>query len=193
MYRKYFKNVIDWSVAFIGLVIISPLLIVSAILVKTTSQGPVFFRQERLGKDKKVFKIYKFRTMTNKKRVVEQTFKDDAEITKVGYYLRRFKIDEMPQILNILTGDMSLIGPRPCLPDVTEKYGLDEYRFKVKPGLSSIAGVSGSIYLTWEEKWWYDKYYVENLSFLLDLKVFFKTFLVIIAGEEKFLEKPKMK
>lgn len=193
MYRKYFKNVIDWSVAFIGLVIISPLLVISAILIKTTSQGPVFFRQERLGKDKKVFKIYKFRTMTNKKRVVEQTFKDDAEITKVGYYLRRFKIDEMPQILNILTGDMSLIGPRPCLPDVTEKYGLDEYRFQVKPGLSSIAGVSGSIYLTWEEKWWYDKYYVENLSFLLDLKVFFKTFLVIIAGEEKFLEKPKMK
>lgn len=193
MYRKYFKNFIDWLVALAALIIICPLLIICAILVKTTSQGPVFFRQERLGKDKKIFKIYKFRTMTNKKRVIEQTYKDDAEITKVGYYLRRFKIDEMPQIFNILTGDMSLIGPRPCLPNVTEEYGLDDYRFKVKPGLSSIAGVSGSIYLSWEEKWWYDKYYVENLSLILDLKVFLKTFLVIIAGEEKFLKKPKMK
>jgi undecaprenyl phosphate N,N'-diacetylbacillosamine 1-phosphate transferase len=193
MYRKYFKHLIDVSAAFIGLVLISPLLVICAILIKTTSQGSIFFRQERLGKNKKVFKIYKFRTMTNKKRVIEQTYKNDAEITKVGFYLRRFKIDEMPQILNILTGDMALIGPRPCLLDVMEKFGLDDYRFKVKPGLSSIAGVNGSIYLTWEEKWWYDKFYVENLSFVLDLKVFLKTFLVIIAGEEKFLKKPKMK
>ncbi len=99
----------------------------------------------------------------------------------------------MPQILNVLNGDMSIIGPRPCLPNITEKYGLDDYRFQVQPGLSSIAGVNGSIFLTWEEKWWYDKYYVEHLSFGLDLKIFFKTFLVIILGEEKFLRKPNMK
>ena len=193
MYKRFFKRFIDVLFTLVVLaVLIIPFLII-ALIIKLESAGPVFFRQERLGKDKKIFNVYKFRTMTNKKRVVEQTYKDNAEITKVGYYLRRFKIDEMPQILNVLNGDMSIIGPRPCLPNITEKYGLDDYRFLVQPGLSSIAGVNGSIFLTWEEKWWYDKYYVEHLSFGLDLKIFFKTFLVIILGEEKFLRKPNMK
>ncbi len=193
MYKRFFKRFIDVLFTLVVLaVLIIPFLII-ALIIKLESAGPVFFRQERLGKDKKIFNVYKFRTMTNKKRVVEQTYKDNVEITKVGYYLRRFKIDEMPQILNVLNGDMSIIGPRPCLPNITEKYGLDDYRFQVQPGLSSIAGVNGSIFLTWEEKWWYDKYYVEHLSFGLDLKIFFKTFLVIILGEEKFLRKPNMK
>ena len=193
MYKRFFKRFIDVLFTLVVLaVLIIPFLII-ALIIKLESAGPVFFRQERLGKDKKIFNVYKFRTMTNKKRVVEQTYKDNVEITKVGYYLRRFKIDEMPQILNVLNGDMSIIGPRPCLPNITEKYGLDDYRFLVQPGLSSIAGVNGSIFLTWEEKWWYDKYYVEHLSFGLDLKIFFKTFLVIILGEEKFLRKPNMK
>lgn len=168
-----------------------PFLII-VLLIKLDTRGPAFFTQKRQGKHKKEFGVLKFRTMTHKKRDIRQTYNTDSEITNVGYYLRRFKIDEMPQILNVLIGDMSIIGPRPCLPNTTEKYGLDDYRFKVRPGLSSIAGVNGSIYLTWEEKWWYDKFYVENLSLTLDLKIFFKTFLVIILGEEKFLNKPKM-
>ncbi|MGV8995276.1 MAG: sugar transferase [Flavobacterium sp.] len=193
MYKIFFKRFLDVLFTLVVLtVLIIPFLII-ALIIKLESAGPVFFRQERLGKDKEIFNVYKFRTMTNKKRVVEQTYKDNAEITRIGYYLRRFKIDEMPQILNVLNGDMSIIGPRPCLPNITEKYGLDDYRFQVQPGLSSIAGVNGSIFLTWEEKWWYDKYYVEHLSFGLDLKIFFKTFLVIILGEEKFLRKPNMK
>lgn len=193
MYKLFFKRFLDVLFTLVVLtVLIIPFLII-ALIIKLESAGPVFFRQERLGKDKEIFNVYKFRTMTNKKRVVEQTYKDNAEITRIGYYLRRFKIDEMPQILNVLNGDMSIIGPRPCLPNITEKYGLDDYRFQVQPGLSSIAGVNGSIFLTWEEKWWYDKYYVEHLSFGLDLKIFFKTFLVIILGEEKFLRKPNMK
>lgn len=187
-----FKRVIDIVFTIVVLFILSLPFILIAILVKLESRGPIFFRQERLGKNKKVFNIYKFRTMTDKSRVIAQVYKDNSEITRVGYYLRRFKIDEMPQIINVLLGDMSIIGPRPCLPNVIEKYGLDDYRFKVRPGLSSIAGVNGSIFLTWQEKWWYDKYYVENLSLLLDLKIFFKTFLVIIFGEEKFLNKPNM-
>lgn len=191
-YRAYFKQILDvLFVCIIMIFLIIPFLII-AVLIKLDSKGPVFFRQERLGKDKKVFKIFKFRTMTNKQRKIEQVYKNNPEVTKIGYYLRRFKIDEMPQILNILTGDMSVIGPRPCLPDILEKYNLDEYRFMVKPGLSSIAGVNGSIYLSWDEKWWYDKYYVEHLSFLLDIKIFFKTFLIIILGEEKFINKPKL-
>jgi len=129
--------------------------------------------------------------MTHRVRIVTQTYKSDPEITKIGYFLRRFKVDEMPQIINVLKGEMSIIGPRPCLPGITEKYELDDFRFKVKPGLSSMAGVNGSIYLSWQEKWWYDKYYVENCSFILDLKIFLKTFLIILFGEDKFLKRPK--
>jgi lipopolysaccharide/colanic/teichoic acid biosynthesis glycosyltransferase len=193
IYKKYIKSFLDIIFAFIVLLVLLIPFIIIAILIKIDSKGPVFFRQERLGKDKKTFLIYKFRTMTNVKRETNQVYKDNSEITRLGRYLRRFKIDEMPQILNVLFGDMAVIGPRPCLPNVTEKFGLsDQYRFMVKPGLSSIAGVNGSIYLSWEEKWWYDKNYVENLSLALDLKIFLKTFLVIIMGEEKFLNKPKM-
>lgn len=191
-YRFLIKRLIDFIFAFLTLIILlAPFFLISILLV-IDSKGPIFFKQKRLGLHKKEFEIYKFRTMTHKKREVGQTLKTDPEITRIGYYLRRFKVDEMPQIINVLLGDMSIIGPRPCLPNVIEKYGLDDYRFKVRPGLSSIAGVNGSIFLTWQEKWWYDKYYVENLSLLLDLKIFFKTFLVIIFGEEKFLNKPNM-
>lgn len=192
MYKTIGKRWIDVVFALIVLILLVIPFIVVAILIKLESEGPVFFKQKRLGLHKKEFEIYKFRSMTNKERKITQTFKSDPEITRVGYYLRRFKIDEMPQIINVLNGDMSVIGPRPCLPNVVEKYGLDNHRFLVKPGLSSIAGVNGSIFLTWEEKWWYDKYYVENLSFWLDLKIFFKTFLIIALGEEKFLNKPNL-
>lgn len=193
MYRFYLKPFFDFLFVVLILIILIIPFILIAVVIKLDSKGPVFFRQERLGKNKKVFRIYKFRTMTNVKREVVQVYKNNSEITKIGYYLRRFKIDEMPQILNIIYGDMSIIGPRPCLPTVTEKFDLDDdYRFQVKPGLSSIAGVNGSIYLTWQEKWWYDKYYVENISLLLDLSIFLKTFLVIVIGEEKFLKKPNM-
>ena len=132
--------------------------------------------------------------MTHEKRKEEtQVYKNDPAITKVGYYLRRFKIDELPQIISVVKGDMSVVGPRPCLPSVLNKFNLKEdYRFKVKPGLTSIAGVNGSIFLSWEEKWWYDKYYTENLSFLLDVKIILKTILVVIAGEEKFINRPKI-
>jgi len=192
MYKFFIKRYLDFIFSLIILLILAIPFLLVALLIKLESRGPIFFKQKRLGLNKSEFEIYKFRSMTNKDRVITQTYKSDPEITKVGYYLRRFKIDEMPQIINVLFGDMSIIGPRPCLPNVIEKYSLEEHRFLVKPGLSSIAGVKGSIFLTWEEKWWYDKYYVENLSLLLDLKTFFKTFLVIIFGEENFLNKPNM-
>lgn len=192
MYELYFKRLFDWLFSlFMILILFIPFIIVS-ILIKIDSKGSIFFMQERLGKNKILFRVYKLRTMSHKKRKIEQVYKNDAEITGVGYYLRRFKIDEMPQIINIFLGDMAIIGPRPCLPNVLEKYNLDDYRFKVRPGLSSIAGVNGSIYLSWKEKWWYDKYYVENLNFLLDLKIFLKTFLIIFQGEDKFINKPKL-
>ena len=192
MYKLYFKRLLDWFFSFFMLLLLFIPFIIVSILIKLDSKGPIFFMQDRLGKDKIPFSVYKLRTMSHKKRKIEQVYKNDAEITGIGYYLRRFKIDEMPQIINVFLGDMSIIGPRPCLPGIVDKYNLDDYRFKVRPGLSSIAGVNGSIYLSWKEKWWYDKYYVENLNFLLDVKIFFKTFLIIFQGEDKFIKKPKL-
>jgi len=192
MYRHFFKRLIDFLAAFFGLLLISPIFIVSAILVKTTSKGPLFFLQERLGKDGKIFKVYKFRTMTDKKREVNrEVLKGDAEVTKVGYYLRRFKIDELPQILNVLKGEMSLVGPRPCMPSQLAEFNEDgKYRIKVTPGLTGLAQVNGNIFLTWEERWKYDRKYVENLSFLLDVQIVLKTVGIVFLGEEKFLKKP---
>lgn len=194
MYKHFFKRLFDFLVAFFGLLFISPILIISAVLVKLTSKGPLFFLQERLGKNGKIFKVYKFRTMTDKKREVNrEIFKGDAEVTKVGYYLRRFKIDELPQILNILKGDMSLVGPRPCMPNQINDFNEDgKYRIKVTPGLTGLAQTNGNIFLTWEERWKYDREYVENISFLLDLKIIFKTIAIVFLGEEKFLKKPNV-
>lgn len=187
------KRIFDILFSTVLFIFVLPILLISALLIKLDSKGPIFFFQTRLGKDRIPFNVYKFRTMTHKRREFEQqVLKTSPEVTKVGYWLRRFKIDELPQIINVLRGEMSVIGPRPCLPNVEEKFELnDNYRFMVKPGLSSLAGVNGSIYLSWEEKWAYDKYYVENQSILLDIKIIFKTMLVVIFGEDKFIVKPK--
>lgn len=192
MYKNFFKRLIDFLAAFFGLLLVSPIFIVSAMLVKITSKGPLFFLQERLGKEGKVFKVYKFRTMTDKKREVNrEILKGDTEVTKVGYYLRRFKIDELPQILNVLKGEMSLVGPRPCMPSQLTEFNEDgKYRIKVTPGLTGLAQVNGNIFLTWEERWKYDRKYVENLSFLLDVQIVLKTIGIVFLGEEKFLKKP---
>lgn len=187
------KPVLDMIIAFTALLILSPILVIAALLIKMDSKGPVFFLQERLGKGKKKFVVFKFRTMTHKKRLVEkQVYKDNPEVTLIGKYLRRYKIDELPQILNVLFGDMSIVGPRPCLPDTPERFNLtDDRRFLVKPGLTSVAGVNGSIYLDWKDKWEYDGCYTENISFWIDLRIILKTVLVVIFGEEKFLKRPE--
>lgn len=194
MYKNYLKRLIDFFVAFFGLLLLSPILIISAVLIKLTSKGSLFFLQERLGKNGKIFKVYKFRTMTDKKREVNrEILKGDAEVTKVGYYLRRFKIDELPQILNVVKGEMSLVGPRPCMSNQINDFNEDgEYRIKVNPGLTGLAQINGNIFLTWEERWKYDRIYVENLSFLLDLKIVLKTIAIVFLGEEKFLKKPNV-
>jgi lipopolysaccharide/colanic/teichoic acid biosynthesis glycosyltransferase len=186
------KRIFDLVVSIIALfVLLVPFLIVSA-FIKLDSKGPVFFMQERLGYGRKIFKVFKFRTMTHRNRDIAQVYKNDPEVTKVGAILRRFKIDELPQIINVLLGHMSIVGPRPCVEFVANKYSLCNERFLDKPGLTSLAGVSGSIYLNWNEKDYYDKYYHYNRSLLLDLKIIFTTILVVIAGEEKFLKKPNI-
>ncbi len=194
MYKSFFKHFFDFIVALLALLLISPIFLISILLIKTTSKGPLFFLQERLGKNGKIFSVYKFRTMTDKKRDVNrEILKGDAEVTKVGYYLRRFKIDEFPQILNILKGDMSLVGPRPCMPFQINEFNEDgKYRILVKPGMTGLAQTNGNIFLSWEERWKYDRKYVENISFMLDLEIILKTILIVFLGEEKFLKHPNV-
>ena len=158
------------------------------------SKGDFFFFQERLGKNGQIFKVFKIRTMTDKVRVADrEILKGDSEVTRMGNVLRRLKIDELPQIINIFKGDMSFVGPRPCLPNQITEFNEDgKTRILVTPGLTGLAQTNGNIYLTWEERWKYDRYYVENLSFFLDIAIVFKTVLIVLLGEQKFLKKPNV-
>jgi len=191
MYKYFLKRFIDIILSGFSLVILFPLFIIVVILIKVDSSGPIFYTQNRLGKKGRLFLLYKFRSMTNKKRTShKQVFAGDPEVTKVGNVLRRLKIDELPQLMNVLWGDMSIVGPRPCLPEVKVKFG--EYadkRLDVKPGLSSLAAIKGSIYLSWEEKGYWDVYYTDNYSLSLDIKIILNTFKVIVLGEKKLFEK----
>lgn len=193
MYRNFFKLLLDFSSAFfILLVVFFPLLIIS-ILILVESNGPLFFKQERVGKDLRFFKVFKFRTMTNEKRTVGSTpiIGKASGVTKVGYYLRRYKIDELPQLLNVLLGDMSLVGPRPSVPEQLSQMTVDEkHRYSVRPGLTGLAQINGNIHLSWKERFVYDLKYVEHVTFWGDLKIIFSTVLIVILGEKKFLKKP---
>lgn len=188
----FFKRLIDLLFSLLIVVILAPFFILIYFVVKADSKGDFFFCQERLGKGAKSFKLFKIRTMTDKYRLADrEILKGDAEVTKVGDVLRRFKIDELPQILNILMGDMSFVGPRPCLPKQINEFNEDGFkRIQVRPGLTGMAQVNGNIFLTWEERWRYDGYYVTNCSFTLDCKIIFKTIGIVIFGEERYLKKP---
>lgn len=193
MYRNFFKIIIDLAAAFVIILLVIIPMSVIAMLVLLESNGPLFFRQERVGKDLKLFRVYKFRTMTHVKRTVGDTpiiGKADG-VTKVGYYLRRYKIDELPQLLNVLLCDMSLVGPRPSVPEqlanMSEK---EKRRYSVRPGLTGLAQINGNIHLTWKERFVYDLDYVDDVSFWNDIKIIFKTIFIVILGEKKFINKP---
>ncbi|MBE4947644.1 sugar transferase [Chryseobacterium culicis] len=194
MYRRIIKRFLDIIISFTVILFLFPLFLVVYILVKLDSPGKFFFFQERLGYKGQVFKIYKIRTMYDKERVADrEILKGDVEVTKIGHYLRRFKIDELPQIINVFQGDMSLVGPRPCLPRQLEEFNEDgKMRIKVTPGLTGLAQVNGNIHLSWEERWKYDREYVEKQSLLLDLKIVFKTFLILLNGEDKYIKRPNV-
>ena len=183
----FVKNILDTIISLCLSLIAIPILIVSIIIIKLESKGSIFFIQDRVGKDGVIFKIFKLRTMKhNNQQKKGQVFLNNSDVTRVGFYLRRFKIDELPQIFNVLLGQMSLIGPRPCLPSLLETFDENaKFRLKVKPGLTGWAQVNGNIYNSWPMRWKLDKYYVENVSLFLDLRIFIITLSVIIFGEEK--------
>ena len=201
MKNKWFqlslKRTQDILFSIFVLIVLLPIWVLVAILIKLTSKGPIFFIQDRPGKNKNIFKVYKFRTMKpGSEQMIKgkEVLSDDDRVTKIGKILRRTKIDEIPQVINILKGDMSLVGPRPeriaSLNDYDEEISK---RLNVRPGITGLAQVSGNIYLNLNDRYRFDVYYVEHYSFLLDIKIIVRTFLVVILGEDRFKNKPLVK
>ena len=184
------KNLFDKVISFIGLILLFPIFIIIGVLIKLDSKGPVFFVQERVGKDGKLFKIIKFRTMVvGADKKTEGIYIDEKNpyITRVGRFLRRWSIDELPELINVLKGEMSLVGPRPTLPYQVKKYNdFQKKRLLVKPGITGWAQVNGRNKIPWEERIKLDVWYVENWSFWLDIKILFKTIFVVFRKEEVF-------
>ncbi len=180
------KRIFDILVSGLVLLLLLPLLVLVIVMIKLTSKGPVFFLQERLGKEGRLFQVYKFRTMTDKPRNFnKQVTTETLEVTFIGQFIRRLKIDELPQLFNVLIGDMSLVGPRPCLPELLNDFNENgAYRLRVRPGLTGLAQVNGNIYLSWDERWVLDRKYVENQSLWLDFTILLKTVLVVLLGEK---------
>ncbi|MCG0275996.1 MAG: sugar transferase [Thermosediminibacteraceae bacterium] len=188
--QQAIKRALDFISALVGLILSLPLIVVISILIKLTSDGPVFYVQERVGQYGKKFRLYKFRTMRN--NAEEHTGpviagRDDPRLTPLGKILRALRIDEIPQLINVLKGDMSLIGPRPERPVFVEKYckinPYYNYRHLVKPGITGLAQVMGSYDTSFEDKLRYDLYYISNYSLLLDLKIFFLTIKTVLLAE----------
>lgn len=182
------KRIFDMFFSLLGLIILSPLFLVVAILVKADSRGRIFFMQERIGKDGKSFYPFKFRTMIEgaaSQGMGNTVSKDDERITSLGKFLRKWGIDELPQLLNVLKGEMSLVGPRPTLRYQIEKYNdFQRKRLLAKPGLAGWALVHGRNSLSWEERIRYDVWYVEHWSLWLDMTIIFKTFYLIFVKQE---------
>lgn len=184
MYAKYLKRVIDFSLSLIALIVLSPLLLVLIVLGTVFMRGNPFFTQERPGKDEKIFKLIKFRTMDNRKNKEGKLLPDEVRLNKYGRFLRATSLDELPELANIVKGDMSLIGPRPLLVKYLPYYTEREHlRHSIRPGLTGYAQVHGRNKVTWEEKFEMDVWYAEHLTFLTDIKVFFDTIKVVLSHE----------
>ena len=192
------KRVLDIVFSLLGMVILSPFFLLISIIIKLNSKGPVFFVHSRIGEKGKPIGIYKFRTMVEnaedliknftpeQKEEFERCFKleNDPRVTKIGNFLRKTSLDELPQILNILKGELSIIGPRPIIQAELDKYGDNKEKFlSVKPGLTGYWAANGRSDTTYEERMEMELYYVDNMSFILDIKIFFKTILAVIKKE----------
>lgn len=185
MYKRYLKVILDFGIALSGLCILSPLLLaVSITLYFANKKSGVFFRQARPGKNTKIFHVIKFKTMTDERDAEGNLAPDDVRLTKTGKWIRSLSIDELPQLINILKGDMSLIGPRPLLPKYLPLYSKEQFRrFEVRPGLTGWAQIHGRNAISWQKKFEYDVWYVEHLSFALDAKIFFLTIKKVFIRE----------
>ena len=184
IYRNYIKRPMDFILSLIALIGLSPVLLVVAILVRTRLGSPVIFRQKRPGLNEKIFTLYKFRTMTDEKDEHGELLPDSVRLTKFGRFLRSTSLDELPELINILKGDMSIIGPRPLLVPYLELYNdHQKRRHEVKPGLSGHAQVNGRNAISWEDKFNLDVEYIDNITFVGDWKIIFETIKKVFVKE----------
>jgi undecaprenyl phosphate N,N'-diacetylbacillosamine 1-phosphate transferase len=184
MYRLFFKRFLDILVAVIGLIITAPILIVVCCILGFQNKGSIFFFQQRPGSRQKAFRIIKLKTMTDARDTNGNLLPDNQRITKAGKIIRRLSIDELPQLLNVLKGDMSLIGPRPLLFKYIPLYSEEQLRrHNVRPGITGWAQVNGRNSISWKQKFDFDIYYVDHLSLLLDIKILWLTFIKVVRTE----------
>lgn len=204
MYSKYFKRLLDFVLSLCAVIVLSPILIILIIVGAIFMRGNPFFCQDRPGKDEKIFKLIKFRSMDNRKDKNGNLLPDDVRLNNYGRFLRASSLDELPELFNILKGDMSIIGPRPLLVRYLDRYNEEQHhRHDVRPGLTGYAQAYGRNSLTWEDKFEKDVYYVEHVSILLDIKILFKTVATVLKREgissetsttmEEFKGSPKTK
>lgn len=178
------KQAADIIVSLITLVILIIPFLLIFLVIKVSSKGPIFFKQNRPGKEAKVFLLYKFRTMTEKRDEKKELLPDEKRLTRFGKLLRKFSLDELPELWNVLKGDMSLVGPRPLLVEYLDRYShFQARRHEVKPGITGWAQVNGRNAITWKEKFEYDVWYIDNWNLWLDMKIIFMTFINVIKGE----------
>lgn len=184
MYRLFLKRVLDFFAACIGLLLLSPVLLTVVVILLFSNKGKPFFLQTRPGKNEKLFKIIKLKSMNDKKDEKGELLPYEQRITKIGAFVRKYSLDEIPQLFNVLKGDMSLIGPRPLLVQYLPLYNdQQKRRHDVKPGITGWAQVNGRNAISWKQKFEYDVWYVDNLSLLLDIKIFFKTVKKVLIKE----------
>ena len=184
MYRHFFKRFLDLVLSLIAIVLLSPVFIIVATLVKMKLGSPVIFCQERPGKDEKIFKMYKFRSMTSETDGEGNLLPDEARLTKFGKLLRSTSLDELPELFNILKGDMSIVGPRPLLVQYLPLYNdFQKHRHDVRPGLTGLAQVKGRNSISWEDRFKFDVEYTKKISFLFDLKIILMTVSSVLKRE----------
>ena len=184
-YEKYVKRPLDCFLASSALILLSPVMLTVSVLVRTKLGSPVLFTQERPGKDEKIFKLYKFRTMTDERDENGELLSDTVRLTPFGEKLRSTSLDELPELFNIVKGDMAIIGPRPLLTRYLPAYTEEEaHRHDVRPGLSGLAQVNGRNYLPWDQRLAYDVEYVKKITFLGDLKIVMKTIENVLAQND---------
>lgn len=184
MYAKYIKRILDFTLSLIAFILLSPIWLIIAILVKIKLGSPVLFKQKRPGKNEKIFTLYKFRTMTDKKDKNGNLLPDEQRLTKFGKLLRSTSLDELPELINIIKGDMAIVGPRPLLVEYLELYNEEQkHRHDVRPGLTGRAQVNGRNSISWEEKFKDDIKYVKDISFIADIKIVFKTIIKVFKRE----------
>ena len=184
MYKNVFKRLFDFTLALIGLLLLSPLILFITLLLTISNSGHPFFTQTRPGKNARLFKVIKFKTMNDKRDKAGNLLPDAQRLTPVGKFIRKTSFDEIPQLINVLKGDMSLIGPRPLLVEYLPLYSKEQARrHEVRPGITGWAQVNGRNAISWEQKFKYDLYYVDNCSFALDMHILIKTMEKVFKSE----------